>query len=208
MSRGSTPHGRQQQVFAFLFCSLDGYHEGPGGELDWGLYDEEFFDWNVRQTREVGALLLGRRTYEHFAEVWTSAAAAERMPEVAAFMNAVPKTVVTGSGPVTPWENTRVTDGSALAAEVARLRAESAGDVAVFGSSGLTVTLLEQGLVDELRILLHPVLLGRGRSLYAGLKDRIDLTAGAVTVFRSGNVLLRYRPPGRAGNLSLDEAEG
>ncbi|WP_165953706.1 hypothetical protein [Streptomyces sp. 8K308] len=48
-----------------LFCSLDGYHEGPEGELGWGPYDEEFFDWNLRQTREVGALLLGRRTYEH-----------------------------------------------------------------------------------------------------------------------------------------------
>ncbi|MFE0898282.1 dihydrofolate reductase family protein [Streptomyces smyrnaeus] len=81
-----------------------------------------------------------------------------------------------------------------MGAEVARLRSESDGDVAIFGSSDLTVTLLEQGLVDELRILLHPVLLGRGRSLYAGLKDRIDLTAGAMTAFRSGNVLLRYRP--------------
>ncbi|MDH6222274.1 dihydrofolate reductase family protein [Streptomyces pseudovenezuelae] len=92
----------------------------------------------------MGALLLGRRTYEHFADVWTSTAAAERMPEVTALLN--------------------------------------------------------QGLVDELRILLYPVLLGRGRSLYAGLKDRIDLTAGAVTARPSGNVLLRYRPPGRAGN--------
>ena len=172
MSRGSTPDDRRQQVFAFLFCSLDGYHEGAGGELDWGLVDEEFFDWNLRQTREVGALLLGRRTYEHFAEVWTSQDAARRLPEIAAFMNAVPKTVVTSSGQVTAWE------------------------VAVFGSSTLTVSRLEQGLVDELRILLNPVLLGRGRSLFAGLKDRVDLTAGAVTVFRSGNVLLRYRPPG------------
>jgi dihydrofolate reductase len=169
--------------------------------LDWGLHDEEFFDWNLRQTREVGALLLGRRTYEHFADIWTSPQAAERMPEVTAFMNAVPKTVVTGNGPVTPWDATRTTDGSDLGADVARLRTESAGDIAIFGSSGLTVTLMEQGLVDELRILLHPVLLGSGRSLYAGLKDRIDLTAGAVTVFRSGNILLRYRPPGGAGNL-------
>lgn len=199
MSREATSDGRQRQVFAFLFCSLDGYHEGPDGELQWGLYDEEFFDWNLRQTREVGALLLGRRTYEHFADVWTTAQTAERMPEVTAFMNAVPKTVVTGGGQATR-ENTRVVDGSGLDAELARLRAESAGDIAVFGSSDLTVTLLEQGLVDELRILVHPVLLGRGRSLYAGLRGRVDLTAGAVTVFRSGNVLLRYRPPGRAGN--------
>ncbi|MGP3971651.1 dihydrofolate reductase family protein [Streptomyces sp. 6N223] len=100
-------------AFAFLFCSLGGYHEGPGGELGWGLYDEEFFDWNLRQTREVGALPLGRRTYEHFAEVWTSA-------EAAAFMNAVPETVVTSGGQVTPWQGTRVADGSDLDAEVAR----------------------------------------------------------------------------------------
>ncbi len=198
MTGNPAPRGGAQQVFAFLFCSLDGYHEGPGGELGWGLYDEEFFDWNLRRTREVGALLLGRRTHEHFAEVYTSAATAERLPEVTAFMNAVPKTVVTrGGGPVAPWQNSRVTGSGDLGAEVARLRAEAGGDIAVFGSSDLTVTLLEQGLVDELRILLHPVLLGSGRSLFAGLRDRLDLTPGPVTVFRSGNVLLRYRPPTR-----------
>ncbi|MDI3405202.1 dihydrofolate reductase family protein [Streptomyces cavernicola] len=202
MTHPTTPPRREpqaahtgQRVFAFQFCSLDGYHEGPGGELGWGLYDEEFFDWNLRQTREVGALLLGRRTYEHFAEVWTSQEAAARMPEVTAFMNAVPKTVVTSRTTVPPWQGSRTVDGADLPAEVARLRAETPeGDVAVFGSSGLTASLLEQGLVDELRILVHPVLLGEGRSLYAGLKDRVDLEAGAVTAFRSGNVLLRYRP--------------
>ncbi|GAA2064577.1 dihydrofolate reductase family protein [Streptomyces albiaxialis] len=189
------------KVFAFLFTSLDGYHEGPGGSLGWGVYDEEFFEWNLRQSREVGALLLGRRTYEHFAEVWDGGEAAERLPEVAAFMNAVPKTVVTSGGhPLTPWEGSRSVDGSDLPAEIARLRRESTagapgsgGDVAVFGSSDLTVSLLEQGLVDELRILVHPVLLGGGRSLFAGLKERVELTPGAVTTFRSGNVLLRYR---------------
>ncbi|MFK0258531.1 dihydrofolate reductase family protein [Streptomyces sp. NPDC090445] len=201
MSHDPTPRDRRRQVFAFLFCSLDGYHEGAEGELDWGLCDEEFFDWTLRQTREVGALLLGRRTYEHFADVWTSAEAAQRLPEIAAFMNAVPKTVVTDSGKVTPWEGTRVVDGSGVDAEIARLRTEAAGDIAIFGSSGLTATLLERGLVDELRILVNPVLLGRGRSLFAGLEDRMHLTPGAVTAFRSGNILLRYGPPDRAGNL-------
>ena len=200
MTQAPTPDVRPRQVFAFLFCSLDGYHEGPGGELDWGLCDDEFFDWNVRQLREVGALLLGRRTYEHFADVWTSDEAKGRLPRIAASMNAMPKTVVTNSGRVTPWENSRVVDDAGLEAEVARLRAESAGDVGVFGSSGLTVTLLERGLVDELRILLNPVLLGGGRSMVAGLKDHTHLTPGPVTVFRSGNLLLRYRPADRPAN--------
>ncbi|NUL43924.1 dihydrofolate reductase [Cellulosimicrobium funkei] len=183
-----------QTVFAFLFCSLDGYHEGTAGELDWSLNDAEFHDWNLRQSDEIGALLLGRRTFEHFAEFWTSDLAAESMPGIAAFMNAVPKTVVTQGSATPPWTGTTIVDGRNLSADVTRLRAITTGDVAVFGSSELTVSLLEQGLIDELRILVHPVLLGRGKSLYAGLDQHIELTAGPTTVFRSGNVLLRYEP--------------
>ncbi|MEU2607448.1 dihydrofolate reductase family protein [Streptomyces albus] len=103
MDHGPVPPRGPQQVFAFLFCSLDGCLEGPDGELGWGLHDEEFFDWNLRQTREVGALLLGRRTHEHFAGAWTSPDTAERLPEVTAFMNAMARTVVTRSGRVAPW---------------------------------------------------------------------------------------------------------
>lgn len=182
------------KVFAFLFCSLDGYHEGTAGELDWSLNDAEFHDWNLRQSDEIGALLLGRRTFEHFAQFWTSDLAAAQMPQITSFMNAIPKTVVTRSGTVPPWTGTTIVDGSDLSVEVSHLQAATTGDVAVFGSSGLTVSLLEQRLIDELRILVHPVLLGRGKSLYAGLYEHIELTAGPTTVFRSGNVLLRYEP--------------
>lgn len=194
MHSSTRDRGASQKVFAFLLCSLDGYHEGPDGDLDWGLTDAEFHDWNLRQSDDIGALLLGRRTFEHFAEFWTSDLAAEQMPQIAAFMNAVPKTVVTRSGDVPPWAGTSVVDGSDLGADVRRLRAATTGDVGVFGSSGLAVSLVEQGLLDELRILVCPVLLGRGKSLFAGLSERTVLTAGPTTVFRSGNVMMRYTP--------------
>ncbi|NDK30539.1 dihydrofolate reductase family protein [Nesterenkonia haasae] len=191
----STGPSRGGTVFAFLFCSLDGYYEGPGGELDWGVNDEEFFTWNMRQCNEIGALLLGRRTYEHFQAFWTSRSAREHMPEVAQFMSSVPKLVVTGNSDLPPtWRGTTITDGKNLAADIARLGSEVAGDIAVFGSSELTTSLMQEGLIDELRILIHPVLLGSGRSLLNGLAHRVPLEAGPATVFRSGNVLLTYRP--------------
>ncbi|GAA1172070.1 dihydrofolate reductase family protein [Nesterenkonia xinjiangensis] len=187
---------RARHVFAFLFSSLDGCFEGPNHELDWALNDAEFFAWNRNQYRQVGALVLGRRTYEHFAEFWTSPSARENMPDVATFMTSVPKLVVTRDpASLPPWTGTRHSDGRDLPSDLARLGAEVTGDVAVFGSSDLTSSLLEQGLVDELRVLVHPVLLGRGNRLFTTLPQRIELQAGPTTAFRSGNVLLTYRPP-------------
>ncbi|WP_158583127.1 dihydrofolate reductase family protein [Nesterenkonia natronophila] len=186
---------RAGTVFAFLFCSVDGYFEDAEAKLDWGVNDDEFFAWNVRQLSQIGALLLGRRTYEHFAAFWTSAEAASRMPEVATFMASVPKLVITSQAPSDQvWSGTRTSDGYDLAADIRDLINEVSGDVAIFGSSELTASLLDQGLIDELRILVHPVLLGRGRSLLSGLTERIRLDPGPVTVFTSGNVLLGYRP--------------
>jgi dihydrofolate reductase len=187
--------GRAGTVFAFLFCSLDGYFEDAEAKLDWVVNDDEFFEWNVRLLSHIGALLLGRRTYEHFVEFWTSAEAATRMPEVAAFMTSVPKLVISSRAPSDHvWSSTRTSDGGDLAADIRGLISEVSGDVAIFGSSELTASLLDQDLIDELRILVHPVLLGQGRSLLGGLPQRLMLDPGPVTVFQSGNVLLTYRP--------------
>lgn len=187
---------RHHKIFTFLICSLDGFHEGAGGDLTWNsrFIDSEFFDWNLRQNRGVGALVLGRRTYDHFAGFWPSPEAVARMPRTAAFMNDVPKLVVTRTLETASWSGTSIADGSDLAADLERLRATDTGDIAIFGSSDLTVTLLEEGLVDEVRILVHPVLLGEGRRMYPGLSRSLELATTSVTTFRSGNVLLTYRP--------------
>jgi dihydrofolate reductase len=186
---------RHHRIFAFLICSLDGFHEGAAGDLTWNsrFIDSEFFDWNLRQNRGVGALVLGRRTYDHFAEFWPSPEAVDQMPRTAAFMNNVPKLVVTRTLETASWSGTTIADGSDLAADLERLRRTGTGDIAIFGSSDLTVTLLEEGLVDELRILVHPILLGQGRHMYPGLSRSLELATTSVTTFRSGNVLLTYQ---------------
>lgn len=189
---------RAPQVFAFLFCSVDGFIEDAEGRLDWNTDDPELFVWKGRQARQtphVGALLLGRRTYDHFAEFWPSPEAAARYPEIAAFMHEVPKIVVTSRPDSLPsWHGASPVDGADLPAVVAELRQEHDSDLAVFGSSTLAAQLLEHGLIDELRILISPVALGSGTGLFHGLRSPVSLTPGPTTTFPSGNVLLTYTP--------------
>ena len=195
---GTSPRPRPPQVFAFLFCSVDGFIEDAEHRLDWNTNDPELFVWNQRQARQaphIGAVLLGRRTYDHFADFWTTPEAAEQFPEIAAFMHEAPKTVVTTRPDSLPaWHGARPADGADLPGVVAELHAEHDGDIAVFGSSELAARLLEQGLLDELRILISPVLLGHGTGLFHGLGARVRLQAGPATMFPSGNALLTYTP--------------
>ena len=80
---------------------------------------------------------------------------------------------------------------------ITELKRQPGKNLAVFGSSTLTVSLIEQGLVDELRVMVHPILLGAGKSLFAGLHDRVPVQLQRTTVFSSGNVMFHYRPAAR-----------
>ncbi|WP_150460205.1 dihydrofolate reductase family protein [Nesterenkonia ebinurensis] len=96
----TTSTTRSPQVFAFIFCSLDGFVEDTEQRLDWNTDDPELFVWKTRQARQsphVGTLLLGRRTYDHFAEFWLSPEAHQHYPEIAAFMHEVPTPATTAS---------------------------------------------------------------------------------------------------------------
>jgi dihydrofolate reductase len=108
-------------------------------------------------------------------------------------MNSIPKIVFSNTLDNADWENTTLVKGN-LADTLSELKRQPGRDLAVFGSSNFTVSLLEQGLVDELRVMVNPILLGAGKSLFAGLKDRVPVKLQTTTTFSSGNVLLTYRP--------------
>jgi len=91
------------------------------------------------------------------------------------------------------WNNSTLVTGDA-AATINELKQQPGKDLALFGSPTLTASLLDQGVVDELRVMVHPILLGAGKSLFTGLKGRVPLTLTRATTFSSGNVLLHYRP--------------
>lgn len=182
-----------RRVLLFMMVSLDGYYEGAEGQLDWHNVDEEFNDFAVEQLNEMDTLLFGRITYEMMASYWPTPQARTDDPVVAGKMNSMPKIVFSRSLRDVDWENTRlVTDD--FAAEVTRLKAQPGKDMIIFGSSDLAVSFLEHGLLDECRVMINPVVLGQGKTLFSGIHDRLKLKLLKTKVFQSGNVLLYYQP--------------
>ena len=181
------------------FVSLDGVIEDPGGSEDfehggWSFEfarGEEGDRFKLDETMGSAALLLGRVTYEGFADAWPS-----RDGEFADKFNTMPKYVVSSTLRDPEWTNTTVISGDDLAAAVGRLRADLDGDVVVHGSASLAQALLAQDLVDELRLMVFPVVLGTGKRLFAEGSGKKPLALVDSRTVGDGVTILVYRPPG------------
>lgn len=134
----------------------------------------------------MGTLLFGRKTYEGMAGYWSTATG-----EVAEFMNSIPKVVFSNTLETAGWSNTRLVKGSAEE-ELARLKQEPGKDLFIFGSANLTGSLTKQGLIDEYRIGLNPLVLGGGTPMFKPSEERMRLKLLEVRPMQSGVVLLRY----------------
>ena len=178
------------------FVSLDGVVEAPGGGEDfkyggWSLEinrGDEGDKFKLDETLAAEALLLGRVTYEGFAKAWPS-----REGEFADKLNSMPKYVVSSTLTDPEWKNTTVL-GSDLAAEVKKVRDEHQGDVVVHGSPRLVQALLEHDLVDELRLMVFPVVLGAGKRLFGGTSDKKSLRLVDSKIVGDGVAILVYQP--------------
>lgn len=179
----------------FNMMSLDGFFAGPNGELDWHNVDDEFnaFAIEQAQSRHVDTLLFGRVTYELMAAYWPTPEARTNDPIVARFMNETSKVVFSRTLQRVEWENSRLASGDAVA-EVRALKRAAGGSLMIFGSAQLAAALDRAGLIDEHRLMVNPVILGRGRPLFAGAAEPRRLKLVSSRAFRSGNVLLNYQP--------------
>lgn len=186
-----------KRLFSFMVTTLDGHHTGPDGELDWPNVDEDFHEFNIRQMNDIDTLLFGRATYDHMAEFWPRPEALEVNPVIARRMNTIHKVVFSSTLTEATWENTDLVTGDPVTTIDELKRGPGDGDLAIFGSSSFTASLLEAGVVDEVRVLVNPILLGGGVSLFTGLTERIQLRHARTITFRNGNVLLCYTPEGQ-----------
>lgn len=182
-----------RKIVFFMLTSLDGYFEGPSRDINWHNVDEEFNEFAEQQTSEFGALLFGRVTYELMASYWPTEAAKRNDPVIAKLMNSLPKIVFSKTLQKVEWENTTLVKDN-FKKVVRELKKEAGKDAAIFGSSDLAVMFMEQGLIDEYRIMVNPVVLGDGKPLFKGIKNQVDLKLIKTKVFQSGNVLLYYEP--------------
>jgi dihydrofolate reductase len=179
------------------FVTVDGVFEDPGGSENFerGGWAFEFSrgdegdKFKLDETMEAEAQLLGRATYEEFAKAWPS-----REGEFADKFNSMPKYVVSKTLENPEWENTTVI-GDDPAAEIAKLKEEVNGVMLVAGSAKLLKLLLDEGLVDELRLMVFPVVLGRGRRLFLDhtTKNPLDLVE-TKSVGDEGVIVQIYRP--------------
>ncbi len=178
---------------SFIITSLDGFYEGPNGELDWSIVDEEFDEFAVRQLDDAEMLGFGRVTYEHMAAYWPTAQAEANDPAVTSRMNDKEKLVFSTTLTDASWSRTTVVRGEATE-HVPSIRAGTGGELLVIGSAHLTANLAQAGILDELRVMVCPIVLGQGRSLFEDLARRVSLTLLGVRQFESGNLVLTYRP--------------
>jgi dihydrofolate reductase len=185
------------RIVVSQFVTLDGVMEDPGGSEGferggWAFMFDRGADGDRFKLEEVmasGALLLGRVTYEGFAAAWPS-----RSGEFADKFNAMPKFVVSRTLERPEWNNTTVIRGD-LRGAVERLRAEVDGDVLVNGSATLMAALMDEGLVDEYRLMVFPVVLGWGKKLFQDGRPRTDLKlTSSQPVGPDGVIVLTYEP--------------
>ncbi len=183
-------------VIVTEFVSLDGVMEDPGGAEDFehGGWSFEFNRgedgdrFKLEETLDSEALLLGRVTYEGFADAWPS-----REGEFADKFNAMPKYVVSSTLEAPEWNNSTVLSGN-LADEVERLKREIDGKIVVHGSAQLAQSLLDRGLVDELRLMVFPVILGTGKRLFGATDGKRPLSLVEQRTVGEGVAILVYRP--------------
>ena len=175
------------------FVSLDGVMEGPGGDDNFvrGAWSFEFNrgedgdKFKLDETLATEALLLGRRTYEGFAAAWPS-----REGEFADKFNNMPKYVVSSTLEDPEWNNTTVLRGEPQE-EVSKLKSEHEGDIVVHGSAQLVHALVESDLVDEIRLMVFPVVLGTGKRAFGETSDKKPLRlASSKTVGDGVNILV------------------
>jgi dihydrofolate reductase len=178
------------------FISLDGVIEDPGGSEDfkyggWSFEisrGDEGDQFKLDETMNSEALLLGRRTYEGFAQAWP-----EREGEFADKFNDMPKYVVSSTLSDPDWSNSTVLDGE-LVEQVSRVKQEQDGDIVVHGSAQLAQALIEHGLVDELRLMVFPVVLGAGKRLFGETSDKHALRLTDSKSVGDGVQILIYEP--------------
>lgn len=184
------------ELMLWAIVSLDGYFEGPDHEIDWFAFNPELEQYVIDTQLSAGALLFGRKTYEGMAAFWPSTEG-RQFPEIAEFMNSVPKVVFSRSLTSADWNNTRLA-GQDIVREVAKLKQDTSGEIFIYGSADFAGTLIAHDLVDEYRIGISPVMLGAGSPFFKGHPGRRSLTLVETRSLRSGHVIVHYRPNGTA----------
>ncbi len=181
-----------RKINVFENLSLDGYFTDAHSDMSWAhKHDEEWTAFSSGNAGGEAELLFGRVTYEMMAGFWPTPQAAEMLPDVAAGMNRMKKFVFSRTLTTVEWQGTTLVTGD-LVTEAARLKEQSGPDLLILGSGSIVSQLTAARLIDQYQIVLCPVVLGRGRTLFETVKEKVPLALTSSRQFKNGNVVLTY----------------
>ncbi len=184
-----------RKIILFMHVSLDGFVAGPKGETDWMHHDTEAQAYVQRLHGRTDAALFGRVTYKEMASYWptvlSNPASSQDDRNHAEWQKTAQKVVVSKTLKHADWENTRIINGN-LADEIDKLKGETGKDIWLMGSPTLAQSLIALDLIDEYLLNISPVILGRGKSLFANLNHQINLELVESHAYKSGAVNLVY----------------
>ncbi len=186
-----------RKVVMFNLITLDGYFEGVNKwDIGWHQVDDEFNEFSIEQLSQCGGLIFGRVTFQGMVSYWPTPTAIKNDPIVAGKMNSIPKFVFSKTLETADWNNTQLIKGDAVE-ELKKLKQQSGKDLFIFGSANLSSTFTRNGLIDEYRIMVNPIVLGAGTPLFIGKNEMLKMKLLNIKSFRNGNVLLYYQPDGK-----------
>jgi len=181
-----------RKLILFNMITLDGFFEGPNQSIDWHQVDDEFNEFAIEQIETVDAILFGRVTYEGMASFWPTPFAIETDPIIAEKMNSMPKIVISHTLEKAEWNNTRLIKENVVE-EITLLKQQPGKDLIIFGSANMAGSLMEHDLIDEIRVIVNPVVLGSGTPLFSDINKPLNLKLLKTRTFGNGNVLLYYQ---------------
>jgi dihydrofolate reductase len=179
-----------------MHVSLDGYVSGLNGEMNWIHVDDELFDFVGTMTDQADTAVYGRVTYEIMQSYWPTAGdkpnASKHDKEHSAWYNHVPKVVLSKTLSESGLQNTKIISDD-LAAQINALKQQEGKNILIFGSPRTSISLLNEGLIDEFWLFVNPKLLGQGRPLFNGLTGTTDLNLIETISFKSGVIAVHSR---------------
>lgn len=183
-----------RKLIVFNMVSVDGFFVDSKGDMRWAHKNDA--EWNAFTSGNAsgsGVLVFGRITYELMASYWPTPMALQNSPVVAKGMNEMPKIVFSRTLDKVSWSNTKLIKGD-LAAEVRKLKHESGPDMVILGSGSIVCQLTQENLIDEYQLALSPIVLGKGRTLFEGVQEKVNLKRTNSRTFDNGTVFVCYQP--------------
>ena len=186
-----------RKVTVFNFITLNGYFEGPKRDISWHKHGAEENEYAAEMLKAGNMLLFGRVTYEMMASYWPTPMATQNDPVVAEGMNSAEKIVFSRTLRKAEWNNTRVVNDN-IVDGIKQMKKMPGNDMTILGSGSIVTHFAEQGLIDEYQIMVDPVILCDGTSIFKGIKHGLNLKLTKTRTFKSGVVLLCYQPVDKA----------